>query len=68
MMAHLRARRSGGVLRRSVLAAAIALRSEAASQAAQAPPVPAPAAPAIERSLLLIGDAGHGVARPLQSP
>ena len=59
MMAHLRARRSGGVLRRSVLSAAIALRCGAASQAAQAPPVPAPDAPAMETSLFLIGDAGH---------
>jgi hypothetical protein len=59
MMAHPCTRRAGGLLRRSVLAAVIALRCGAASQAAQAPPVPAPAAPAIETSLFLIGDAGH---------
>ena len=62
MRAHLGSPPSGDVLRRSGLPiVSIVLVWMAVAGAAQAPgpPVPAPDAPAIETSLLLIGDAGH---------
>ena len=61
MRAHLGTGSSGGVPRWCVGWTAIVWLCVTASGAAQAqaPPVPATAAPAIETSLFLIGDAGH---------